>query len=64
MVKSEMLAPKRIRHWSDGYKIMRVETGIIYDEAVDRYPCKYTYVETDIPKETESETTEEVTYGI
>lgn len=59
MVKSEMLTPKRIRHWSDEYKIMQVETGIVYDEAVDRYPCKYTYVETDIPKETESEMVEE-----
>ena len=59
MVKSEMLTPKRIRHWSDTYKIMQVETGIAYDEAVDRYPCKYTYVETDIPKETESEMVEE-----
>ncbi len=59
MVKSEMLTPKRIRHWSDEYKIMQVETGIIYDEAVDRYPCKYTYVETYIPKETEDEIVEE-----
>ena len=59
MVKSEMLTPKRIRHWSDTYKIMQVETGIVYDEAADRYPCKYTYVETDIPKETESEMVEE-----
>lgn len=25
------------------YKIKQVETGIIYDEAVDLFPCKYTY---------------------
>ena len=25
------------------YKIRQVETGIIYDEAVDLVPCKYTY---------------------
>lgn len=37
-----------IRHYSDaGMKIMQVETGIIYGEAIDVVPCSYTYVETD-----------------
>lgn len=34
------------------YKIKQIETGIIYDEAVDIYPCRYTYVATDIIIET------------
>ena len=28
--------------------IKQVETGIIYAEAVDVYPCRYTYEATDI----------------
>ena len=40
------------RHYAEDengvrYKIKQIETGIIYDEAVDLYPCKYTYVATD-----------------
>ena len=42
----------RIRHYSDlGMKIRQVETGIVYDDAVDIIPCRYTYEETDIPIE-------------
>ena len=37
------------RHYSDkNKKIQQVETGFIYDEAVDLYPCKFTYIETTI----------------
>ena len=37
-----------IRHYSDeGYLICQMDTGIEYIEAVDVYPCKYTYVETE-----------------
>lgn len=32
-----------------GMKIKQIETGIIYDEAVDTLPCRYTYIETDEP---------------
>lgn len=32
-----------------GYKIKQIETGILYDEAIDIIPCAYTYEETDIP---------------
>ena len=44
----------RIRHYSDnGFRILQVETGIVYDEAVDVLPCRYTYTETNeaIPEE-------------
>lgn len=35
-----------IKTYSDLYLIKQLETGIIYDEAID-VPGKYTYVETD-----------------
>lgn len=42
----------RVRHYSDaGVKIRQVETGVIYEDAVDVLPCRYTYTETDIPIE-------------
>jgi len=47
----------RIRHYSDsGLKIRQNETGVEYDEAVDIYPCKYTYEETNNPVVPEEET--------
>ena len=40
--------PELIRHYSDESKrLLQVETGREYDEAIDVYPCRYTYVETD-----------------
>lgn len=37
------------RTYSDeGYKIKQVETGAIYDDAIDVENAPYTYVETDI----------------
>ena len=37
-----------IRFYSDeGYYIKQIETGDIYEEAVDLYPSAYTYEETD-----------------
>lgn len=45
-----------IRHYSDaGMMIRQAETGYEYGEAIDRYPCKYTYEETDTPIETDEE---------
>lgn len=41
------------RHYSDkNKKIQQVETGLIYDSAIDLYPSKFTYIETtiDIPQ--------------
>lgn len=39
-----------VKHYSDsGFKIKQVETEILYDEANDVVPCKYTYEETNIP---------------
>ena len=47
MIKTEELED-RICHYSDaGYKIRQIETGVLYDDAMDVLPCKYTYEETD-----------------
>lgn len=40
------------RHYAEDengvkYKIKQIETGVIYDEAVDLVPCKYTYEATN-----------------
>lgn len=58
MIKTEYIG-NRIRHYSDnGFRILQNETGIVYDDAVDVLPCKYTYTETNepIPVETEEAT--------
>lgn len=42
----------RERRYSDlNMKIRQVETGNLYEDAVDIIPCPYTYEETDIPVE-------------
>lgn len=40
--------PNLIKHSSDaGMYIRQKETGILYEEAIDVIPCRYTYEETD-----------------
>ena len=53
MIKTELLKNGTlIRHYSDnGVKLLQVETGVMYDEAIDIVPCKYTYEETNEPIE-------------
>ena len=35
-----------VKHYSDeGKMIIQLETGTEYEEAIDTYPCKYTYAE-------------------
>lgn len=42
----------RERRYSDqNMKLRQIETQVLYDDAVDVIPCKYTYEETDIPIE-------------
>ena len=51
----EEMVEDRVRHYSDkNMKIRQIETGIVYDDAVDIYPCPYTYEETDEPIDDES----------
>lgn len=46
MIQTEMVE-SRIRHYSDsGMMIRQIETGILYEDAVDYVPCRYTYEET------------------
>ena len=46
--------PDLIKHWGEDketgkkYAILQKETGIVYGEAVDVYPCRYTYEVTNI----------------
>lgn len=48
MVKSEQLENNLVWHYSDsGFRILQNETGIMYDDAVDVLPCRYTYSETE-----------------
>ena len=52
MIAEEKLNERLVRHYSDkDVKLKQVETGILYDEAVDLIPCEYTYEETAIPIE-------------
>lgn len=51
---------KLFRNYSDeGVQIRQEQTGILYDEAVDVEGSLYTYVETDIPIESEEIDAEE-----
>lgn len=39
-----------VKHYSDaGFNILQNETGVKYAEAIDIFPCRYTYTETDEP---------------
>ena len=41
-----------VKTYSDeGLKIMQVETGLIFEDVVDCYPCKFTYKEVKEPEE-------------
>lgn len=52
MIVEEKLNERLVRHYSDkNVKLKQVETGVLYDEAVDLIPCEYTYEETEIPVE-------------
>lgn len=51
MILEEMVED-RIRHYSNtNMHIRQIETGVLYEDAVDVLPLRYTYEETDIPIE-------------
>ena len=55
-IKTQQISETQIRHYSDeNFKIRQIDTGILYDEAVDVVPCRYTYEETNEPIEKEEE---------
>lgn len=50
MIVEKMWDEDHIYHYSDAEMMMRrVETGELYENAIDIVPCPYTYEETDIP---------------
>jgi hypothetical protein len=50
MIIKELLENDRVRHYSNqNMMIKQVETGDLYEDAVDPIPCRFTYEETDIP---------------
>jgi hypothetical protein len=51
-----------VKHYSDkGVMLRQKETGILYSDPVDIFPCPYTYEETEELIEVEEEdTTEEI----
>jgi hypothetical protein len=57
MIIVEYIEPEnRERRYSDqGVKIRQIETGVLYDDAVDVIPCPYTYEESDEPIESVDE---------
>lgn len=57
MIFTEILADGRKHTYSDAYKIRQIETGIVYDDAVDS--VEHTYEETDIPLDISEEATTE-----
>lgn len=51
-ILEEQISEMCVRHWSDkDVRLRQIETGELYDDAVDVIPCRYTYEETDIPIE-------------
>ena len=53
MIQTEQI-DDRVHTYSDtGMKILQVETGIVYDDALDVPTSGYTYTETNIPIEDE-----------
>ena len=55
-ILEEQISEMCVRHWSDkDVRLRQIETGKLYDDAVDVIPCRQTYEETDIPIEHEPE---------
>lgn len=56
MIVEQKINDTLVRHYSDsGMMIRQVETGVLYSDAVDVQPCRYTYEETDTPVEQTTE---------
>ena len=53
MIIVEMLENRERRYSDQGVYIKQLETGALYEDAIDVIPCKYTYEETDISIEDE-----------
>lgn len=52
MIIEQQINDSLVRHYSDaGMMIRQVETDVLYSDAVDVIPCRYTYQETTTPVE-------------
>ncbi len=53
MVRTETITHgevELVRHYSDrNLRLRQIETGELYDDAIDVVPCRFTYEETDEP---------------
>lgn len=57
----QQLNDRLVRHWASDsetgeeatHYLRQIETGILYSEAVDVIPCRYTYEATEAPVERE-----------
>lgn len=47
MIHIELLEDGRVHTYSDTFKIMQVDTGVVYDDAIDS--VQHQYVETNTP---------------
>ena len=60
MIQIEKVGSRERRYSDQNVKLRQVETGNLYEDAVDVVPCPYTYEETDIPiPDDEDATTED-----
>ena len=56
MIVEQKINESLVRHYSNaGMMIKQVETGVLYSDAVDVVPCRYSYEETDTPVEQTTE---------
>lgn len=51
MIVIKQLGNRERRYSDQNVKIRQIETGVIYEDAVDVIPCRYTYEETEVPIE-------------
>lgn len=62
----KQLSERLVRHWASDsengeeatHYIRQIETGILYSDAIDTLPCRYTYEATEIPIEKDTEAIE------
>ena len=60
MIVIENLGSVERRYSDQGVKLRQVETGTLWNDAINVPPCPYTYEETDIPCDPEELTAEEI----
>ena len=51
MIIVEQIGARERRYSDQNVKLRQIETGHLYEDAVDIVPCPYIYEETDVPIE-------------